>query len=344
MVQDKNFEARGSDDPNLVGFKTRVKIVNQPTGDGGETQPMEALDTFGFGADFAGRDWGLRARSHESPGVIGESTGQRGTFGSGGTNDDVVGLSKGSGRSGVWGNNSLDGNGVTGSSRQGDGVVGLASNDAKSGVFGSNDHKGNGVAGFSENGVGVRGWCNLGDGIEGSSIAVNKSGVWGHHDGTNFGYGVAGTSANGIGVFGLCSSEKESAIRGINTAIPRQIPTGGPGGALSRILPTGRGVLGRSEGGPGLSGSSLHGNGVEGKSEKDADGVHGESNGGYGVNGISRSGVGVLGSSGDNFGVLGESNNNCGGAFRGRKANLLLQPMGTRGSPTSDRHDGERCS
>jgi hypothetical protein len=47
-----------------------------------------------------------------------------------------------------------------------------------------------------------------GDGVQGQSAAAGKSGVWGHHDGGEFGYGVFAESANGaaIGIRGNANS------------------------------------------------------------------------------------------------------------------------------------------
>lgn len=165
---------------------------------------------------------GLKATSKSSNGITGETQAPN-LAGVYALND---GTSAGDGLHAV----SIHGNGVDaqganaggtfsgGSS--GDGVQGAASATGKSGVYAHHDgtNFGYGVFAKSLNGYGVSGTgssaggtfsgSTTGDGAQGVAAATGRSGLWGHHDGSNFGYGVFAQSATGpaIGMLGNANS------------------------------------------------------------------------------------------------------------------------------------------
>jgi hypothetical protein len=108
-----------------------------------------------------------------------------------------------SGSAGVRGHNNstgVRGYGVYGSHAGiGVGVYGQSPNGL--GVYGSGA-RGGSFAGTI--GVGLEGYSPKDDGVRASSSAANKSGLWAHHDGSNYGYGLFAQSAVGpaIGMSG----------------------------------------------------------------------------------------------------------------------------------------------
>ncbi|HWP31462.1 MAG TPA: hypothetical protein VNK96_07055 [Fimbriimonadales bacterium] len=183
------------------------------------------------------------------------------------------------------------------------------------------------------------GTSNAGDGIEGSSTAANKSGVWGHNDLVS-GYGVAGSSTSGIGVggwttngiavfgfanalsgltYGMYARNDSASGRGVfGWATPLSGITYGVYGQSDS--PSGYGVYGT--GGTGVLGTSSTGDGIEGSSTAaNKSGVWGHNDSGYGVAGSSTDGIGVqgltknyvgvyglaYGGSGTTYGVIGQS-------------------------------------
>jgi hypothetical protein len=53
------------------------------------------------------------------------------------------------------------------------------------------------------------------DGVQASATGTSKSGVWAHHDGSNFGYGLFAQSANGpaIGMPSAATAPTERRYR-----------------------------------------------------------------------------------------------------------------------------------
>ncbi len=90
---------------------------------------------------------------------------------------------------GVYGFHAGTGIGVSGRSPKGLGVYG---NGTRGGSF------------YGTTGAGLEGYSPANDGIRASSRAANKSGLWAHHDCSNFGYGLFAQSAVGpaIGMSG----------------------------------------------------------------------------------------------------------------------------------------------
>ncbi len=103
----------------------------------------------------------------------------------------VWGQNNGTGFSGygVYGFHAGVGIGVFGRSPKGLGVYG---NGARGGSF------------YGTTGAGLEGYSPANDGVRASSRAANKSGLWAHHDGSNFGYGLFAQSQVGpaIGMSG----------------------------------------------------------------------------------------------------------------------------------------------
>lgn len=88
--------------------------------------------------------------------------------------------------------------------------------------------------------------------------------------------------------------------------------------------------------GVALDGHSPFGKGVRGTAPWGI-GVEGISTDGHGVSGSSVSSIGVAGGGGT-IGVSGGSLNGIGGYFAGGKAQLRLEPKGSRGKPASGSH------
>jgi hypothetical protein len=96
-------------------------------------------------------------------------------------------------------------NGIAGlfESQKGDGLWGFSNAAGKTGVYGLNRADGNGVVGVSKSGVGVKGESTGHDGVQGISHAGDHAGVYGFNDTSEpRASGVAGVAPNGNGVFG----------------------------------------------------------------------------------------------------------------------------------------------
>jgi hypothetical protein len=194
-------------------------------------------------------------------------------------NKGVVGV----GYTGVYGrSDTADGEGVHGhgTAERTEGVLGTANGEHGRGVWGLAD-------GTGFDAYGVSGHSVHADGVEGYTLAENRSGVFGHSD---VGWGVYGISRDKPGVVGETSNPNLSGVYGYSAV--------------------GAGVRGRSEGAAGVVGwtNSTNASGVLGHSQV-AVGVRGQSDSQSGVAGWtgSASAAGVSGHSGVGTGVKGES-------------------------------------
>ena len=143
----------------------------------------------GYGAGLGRGVWG------ESPGsgVVGQGGVHGGHFSG---NTGVRGISPLTGTSGygIWGSQAGTGSGVYGTTTGlGRGVFG---DSPGTGVYGQGGVQGGIVSGPI--GAIVSGAGN--DGLRASTTALNRSAVWAHHDGTNYGFGLFAESANGPAV------------------------------------------------------------------------------------------------------------------------------------------------
>jgi hypothetical protein len=211
-------------DPFLLGEENTIDLTTTLKGTTSSGPQFQVTNVGGLGAGFTGAN-GLKGTATATngsgvhgvantglyaSGISGESASGAGVYGfsSGGTGQGVAGYSaaaggtgvigqafNGSGARGVYGN-SNGGTGVYGTAASGVGVRGVSSTGtgvyARGGVFG-------GVFG-SDTGIGLQSASSKDDGIRAASTAANKSGLWAHHDGSNWGYGLAARSANGVAV------------------------------------------------------------------------------------------------------------------------------------------------
>jgi hypothetical protein len=182
------------------------------------------------------------------PGVFGENTvGGDGVSGKG--RRGVVGVSDDF--QGVFGK-SIENAGVVGESTNLHGIFGVSHNPHGAGVFGTNNKVGGfGVQGINESGDGVTGKGRRG--VVGESETFQ--GVFGK---SRDNAGIVGESTDFHAVFGISHSSNNGGVIGINDK-------------------GGWGVIGRSESNTGVSGESTAGRGVHGISET-GEGVHGQTN------------------------------------------------------------------
>ncbi len=232
---------------------------------------------------------------------------------------------------------------------QGDdpGVVAVVNSDRAAALNGRNIASGPGVKGTNTGtGPGVLG--NGTGGVEGYSSASGKAGVYGRNvdiagpgvvgDGKGASFaGVRGNNSGGVGVeghgkngvYGLSSTgDGWGAVVGRSTG---QGGIGTYGEGLSGVGVKGVGKHG-SGGGQGVVGAGVEGSGLYG--------VWGESSveNSVGVVGRNRNGIGVAGDG--QTGVRGDSfGGGYGGRFGGGKAQLMLDPGGSVGKPTSGTHN-----
>jgi len=121
----------------------------------------------------------------------------------------------GAGSAAVWGQNNgtgFSGYGVYGfHAGVGIGVFGRSPKGL--GVYG-NGARGGSFAGTT--GAGLEGYSPANDGVRASSRAANKSGLWAHHDGSNFGYGLFAQSQVGpaIGMSGPDAGQAPITLNG----------------------------------------------------------------------------------------------------------------------------------
>jgi hypothetical protein len=227
-------------DPFLLGQENTIDLTTTLKGTTSPGPQFQVTNAGGLGGSFTGENgvlgtatamnaWGVHGVANNgayASGVAGESASGAGVYGysSGGTGQGVSGYSaatggigvigqasNGSGARGVYGN-SNGGTGVYGNAASGVGVRGLSSTGT--GVYGRGGLFGGIFS--SDSGIGLQSASSKDDGIRAGSTAVNKSGVWTHHDGANFGYGLFAQSAVGpaIGMKGPDAGQPPITLNG----------------------------------------------------------------------------------------------------------------------------------
>ncbi len=183
-----------------------------------------------------------------------------------------------------------------------------------------------------------------GYGVIGSGAGAAYAGVWGHNP--RQGPGVRGEGV--IGVWGTSSTEGQAGVYAEHKT------TAGPGVVGDANGPGYAGVLGRNSSSGfdafGVKGETVDGVGVKGIGKNGVIGesptlghaaVYGQHTGtaGYGIvgDGTGSTGSGVAGRNPNGNGVEG-LNSRYGGKFAGSRAQLMLVPKSTAGTPTAGTH------
>ncbi len=248
---------------------------------------------------------GVYAFTQQGYGIAGESQSGAGVFGS----------ARQSGQAGVHGTGpsygvigeSTSGEGVHGTGPQA-GVLGESSNSGGVGIIGYGTNSAAGAVGVSDSGIGVTGQSNSGDAVYGSSGGI----------------GVHGSSSGNDGVMGEASSNGRSGVYGVSSN------SGGYGvyGRNSGLNATG--YLGGSfdGNGAGVWGSTSHSNGygVVGVADNGAlaQGIRGESSGGYGGYFYTDTGWGLYASSNSSYAGYFQGDVQISGTLTGGKSQTVI--------------------
>lgn len=212
------------------------------------------------------------------------------------------------GASGVIGWGSLDGTGV-GVSGQGGGTGGGGTGvlgSGRNGVFGAtNDATGIGVIGQNTGGTGVVGWAVSPAGQGSGSDFEPAPGI----------SPLTLPAGEVVGVYGCISNDLRPSRSNVQSGVWGDARN-------SHGTATGSGVIGTSQAGPGLSGSSESGSGVTASSNS-GPGVSASSKSGPGVTGSSSNDIGGVFQSDSDAGISAISTKNVGGIFQSDKAAQL---------------------
>jgi len=200
--------------------------------------------------------------------------------------------------------------GVWGQSNAGDGGIGVRGEDFQ--------RRGTRVRG--EGGTGVKGEGDTG--VWGSSSKSGHSGVYGQHTGSGFGVVGDGIGSSRAGVLGRNSSG--AGVKGEGTFAGVSGSSSMPGSFSD--LPSG--VYGEHTGQGGYGVRGFGDTGVLGQGHK-GDGVRGQS--------TSRFYAGVYGEN-TSTGILGGPGGGIGGRFKGGRAQVMLEPNASSGSPETGEH------
>jgi hypothetical protein len=168
-------------------------------------------------------------------------------------------------------------------------VTASGASSSSAALWGENSGAGYGLFARSASGKGGR-FLGATDGLETSTSAASMSGLYAHHDGTNFGNGVFAQTQVGHGLQGRVWLNGQGVFGEARTG------TTGPG----------IGVKGTTN--SGVSGSA----GVYGEAPPNAPGVWGKNTSGIGVLGQSPSGFAVIGQTTDHVGVYGSGGGDSG--------------------------------